>query len=158
MPGSSSCCASPGKAPDAVTERLRERGIFLGQPVHLALHCRTLLLRGTAPPAREGRVGDVVRGEDGGGQVTPGDLVLALRARLDPRQAAADRQLDRLIVAELEVQEGNILQATPVAAVEAIVADQVERAGDPAAAATGHDQQHPVGHPLAEQRKERRLR
>ena len=34
----------------------------------------------------------------------------------------------------------------PVAAVERVAADEVERAGDVAAVALGHDQQHPVGH------------
>ncbi len=80
--------------------------------------------------------------------------MLALGPRLDARQAQPDGVLDGLVVAELEVQEGHVLRAAPVPAVEAFAADQVEGAGDPLAVAAGQHQQHLVRHPLAEQREE----
>ena len=47
--------------------------------------------------------------------------MVALRARLDPRQAVLDGVVDRLVVAGLEMQEGMAFQAPPVAAVERVV-------------------------------------
>jgi inorganic pyrophosphatase len=74
-------------------------------------------------------------------------------------QLALDGEVDGLVVADLEMQEGVVLDAAPVAAVEGVGADEVDRAGDVAAAAAGHDQEDVVGHALADQREEcRRLR
>src|SRR5665647_1370705 len=50
-------------------------------------------------------VGDVMRGIGGLRQVAARDLVLALRAGLDRLQAALNCKIDRLIVADLEMQE-----------------------------------------------------
>ena len=47
-----------------------------------------------------------------------------------------------------------VLDGAPVAAVEAITADQVERSRDVAALPLSHDEQTPVPHDLAEQREE----
>ena len=47
-------------------------------------------------------------------------LVLALRAGLDHLQLALDGEVDRLVVADLEMQEGVVLDAAPVAAVERV--------------------------------------
>src|SRR5437899_722389 len=55
-------------------------------------------------PAQIG-VGDEVRGPGGLRQVAARQLVLALRAGFDDLQAALDREIDRLIVADLEMQE-----------------------------------------------------
>jgi len=49
-----------------------------------------------------------------------------------------DGVVDRLIVAGFEVQEGVAFQAAPVAAVERVVALEVERAADGTAVRLGH--------------------
>ena len=46
------------------------------------------------------------------------DLVLALGAGLDPPEAVADRVVDGLVVAGLEMQELEAAHAAPIAAVE----------------------------------------
>ena len=52
-------------------------------------------------------------------QVAARQLVLALRAGLDPREPVRDRVVDGLVVAELEMQERVVLDRAPVAAVTA---------------------------------------
>ena len=99
-------------------------------------------------------MGDVMRRLRRHRQVAARQLVLALRAGLDHLQPLGDREVDRLVVADLEMQEGVVLDAAPVAAVKRVRADEVDRAGDVAAVALGHDQQHVVGHALADQREE----
>src|ERR1043165_4453577 len=71
-------------------------------------------------------IGDVVRRVSRLRQVTAGDLVLALRAGLDPAQAALDGKVDRLIVADLEMQERVVLDGAPVAAEQGVRADTVD--------------------------------
>src|SRR6266849_8876868 len=50
-------------------------------------------------------VGDVMRGIGGLGEIPARDLVLALRARFDGFQAAPDRKIDGLVIADLEMQK-----------------------------------------------------
>ena len=92
-------------------------------------------------------------GAGGPGQVAALDLVLALRAGLDA-QAAFDREVDGAVVAELEMQEGRVDDGAPVAAVERLSPQQVERAGDRLAILLRHHQHHLVAEPLAQQRPE----
>ena len=61
-------------------------------------------------------VGDVVRGVGRLRQISARDLVLALRTRLDDFQAALNRKVDGLIVADLEMQERMMFDRAPVAA------------------------------------------
>ena len=63
-------------------------------------------------------------------QIAALDLVRALRTGLDALQSAGDRELDRLVIAALEMKEFVIAVAAPIAAVDRILAEQVERAGD----------------------------
>src|SRR5215210_2280517 len=56
------------------------------------------------------------------------ELVFALRAGLEELEAPLDRELDRLIVAKLEVQVALSKGGTPVAAVERPTLVEVERA------------------------------
>src|SRR5690606_5582931 len=70
------------------------------------------------------------------------------------RQLVGDRVLDGLVITDLEVKVRMVLDGAPVAAVEAITADQVERSRDIAASPLCHDEQTPVPHDLAEQREE----
>src|SRR5690606_22813403 len=58
---------------------------------------------------------------------------------------------DGLMVADLEMQERMILDATPVPAEKRIAADEIDRPRDIAAAALGRDQQDILGHALADQ-------
>ena len=53
------------------------------------------------------------------------------------------------------MQERHVLAASPIAAVERVRANQVERAGDRSSIPLGEDQQHLVRHLLPEQREER---
>src|SRR5260370_5707818 len=99
-------------------------------------------------------VGDVVRGIGGLRQIAACDLVLALGAGLDGLQAAPDRKIDGLIVADLEMQKRVMFDRAPVAAEQRIGADEIDGAGDPAAVAPGHHQQHVLGHALADARGE----
>ena len=62
-----------------------------------------------------------------------------------------DGELDRLIIADLEMQEGVLFEAAPVAAVQGVVADEIDCTGDVAAIALGHHQQDAVGQPLADE-------
>ena len=78
-------------------------------------------------------IGNPVSGICFHGQVTASQLVLALGAGFDARQSGGDSEVDRLIVANLEMQRGVMFYRSPVAAVEAIAADKVERARDIAA-------------------------
>ena len=80
-----------------------------------------------------GAVGDL-------GQVAAGDLVRALRAGLDAAEAALDGEFDGAVVAQLEMQEGVVLQTAPVAAEQRIAAHHVEGAGDGAPLARRQDQ------------------
>src|SRR5206468_7407724 len=79
-------------------------------------------------------------------QVAAAELVLALGAGLDAGEAARDREVDRLVVAGFEMQKGIIAAAPPVAAVERLRADQVERAADPLALARRHHQRYAIAH------------
>ncbi len=76
-----------------------------------------------------------MRGIGGLRQVAARDLVLALRAGLDRLQAARNRKIDRLVVADLEMQERVMFDRAPVAAEQGVGADEIDGAGDPASAA-----------------------
>src|SRR5690606_21543969 len=89
-----------------------------------------------------------------GGQVAACELVLALRACLDARNAARDGEVDRLIVAAFEMQEGVMLDRAPVAPVERVAADEIESAGDVAPAALRHDEKRALGHALIDEAEE----
>ena len=91
-------------------------------------------------------------------QVAARELVLALGASFDPPQAVRDRVVDRLIVADLEMQKRVMLDRAPVAAIERIGADEINRARDRAPGAARHHEEHAVGHCRADDRKNSRVR
>src|SRR5258707_2834040 len=66
------------------------------------------------PP--EAGIGDVVRRIGGAGQVAACELVLALGAGLDAGEPVGDRIFDRLVVADLEMQERMVLDRAPMPA------------------------------------------
>src|SRR5256885_9526735 len=57
------------------------------------------------------------------------NLVLALRAGLNASEAMVDRPFDRLVIAELEMEEWHFLDAAPVTAVKRGRADENQHAG-----------------------------
>ena len=73
-----------------------------------------------------------------------------LCTRFDPLQAAFDRDVDRLVVAELEVKQRHMPGAAPIAAVQGILAHEIERPGDRFAILERKDQHDPVSHPLSQ--------
>src|SRR5947209_3705027 len=64
--------------------------------------------------AAQAGIGDEVRGMGRLRQVAARDLVLALRAGLDGSESVLDREIDRLIIADLEMQERMMLDCAPV--------------------------------------------
>src|SRR6185295_17511487 len=88
------------------------------------------------------------------GQEAARVLVLALGATLEERDAPLDAELDRLVVARLEVQARDVLDRAPIAAVQRMRAVQVERGGDASPVALGDDQEHVARHALREQPEE----
>ena len=75
----------------------------LAQKLDVVRHRAAFRLQIVGDRAPQARVRDEVGAVGGDGDVAAGELVFALRARLDARQAARDRGVDRLVVAELEV-------------------------------------------------------
>ena len=130
-------------------------GAVAGELLAGRLHIGALALEIVGDRAAQARIGDVVRRIGGDRQVAARELVLALGAGLDAGELVRDRELDRLVVAELEMQERVVLDRAPVAAIQRVGADEVERAGNLSAGALGHDQQDVVAHALADQREER---
>src|SRR4029079_314997 len=124
------------------------------QPFDLRRHTLAFRLEELGNRAPKTTVGDEVRARGHHRLVAPGDFVLALRAGLNGCEAVLDSPLDRAVVAELEVKEGHLLRAAPIAAVERVRPDEVERTGDRMAAAAGEEQQDGIAHPLADQAEE----
>src|SRR5687768_2669062 len=58
------------------------------------------------------------------------ELVLSAGARLEEREAAANRVLDRVIEAHVEVQKAPLLARSPVAAIERTGSEQIESAAE----------------------------
>ena len=105
--------------------------------------------------AGESGVGKLMRRIGEGRPIATRQLVLALGAGLDPPQSARKRKIDRLIVADLEMQERPVLDRAPVAAVKRVIADEIDRAGDIAPAAARHHQEDAVGERRPDQVEER---
>ncbi len=84
---------------------LAERGSF-GEQVAHGLHLAPFLLQIIGHRPLQARMGEGMNGVGGARQIAAGELVFALCARLDPTQALGDREIDRLVVADLEMQEG----------------------------------------------------
>ena len=71
--------------------------------------------------------------------IAPAKLVLALGAGLDRRKLVIDRPFDRLVIAKLEVKVRDLADRAPIAAVERVWPDDVERAGNRPAVAVGEE-------------------
>ena len=84
------------------------------------LHIGALALEVVGDRAAQRRIGDVVRRIGRHRHVAARELVLALRAGLDPGELVLDREIDGLVIAQLEMQERVMLDRAPVAAVERV--------------------------------------
>ena len=84
-----------------------------------ALHRQGFLGKERLDRYLQPRIAHPMHAVDFGRQEPALELVMALRARLEARQASRDRALDQLVVAALEVQERRVVGAAPVASVEA---------------------------------------
>src|SRR6187551_1609964 len=82
-------------------------------------------------------------------EIAARQLVLPLRSSLDPHQSMRNRIVDRLIVTQLEMQKGVMLDCTPISAVEGVGADEMDRARNPSPGAARHNQQNAIAHFLA---------
>src|SRR5689334_4404489 len=82
----------------------------------------------------EARVLDVVRGERLRRDEAAHAFVLASGAGVEVLQAFADRLIDAVVVADVEVEEGEVDDRSPVATVERVALLHVEGARDDAAA------------------------
>ena len=94
-----------------LAERRQRRKLLAG-----GLHIGALAHQIVGDRPAQPRIGDVMRRIGGHRQVAAGELVLALRAGLDALELVLDREVDGLIVAELEMQERVVLDRAPVAA------------------------------------------
>src|SRR5215468_4025331 len=104
-------------------------GRVFGQRPDLALDGGTLAAEEILDRGGEARLADPMCAPGRRRQVAALDLVLALGAGLDPRQLVRDRVLDGLVVAGLEMQETEVAEAAPVAAVERVATPEIEGAG-----------------------------
>src|SRR6516164_5604876 len=95
----------------AHTARWRLR--FAISPIQGANSCGTASMWQVRRP-RQAAIRNVMRRVSCGRQIAARDLVLALRAGLDARYFMGDRIVDRLIIAELEVQEWMMLDRAPM--------------------------------------------
>jgi hypothetical protein len=87
-------------------------------------------------------------------QVATRKLVLALCAGFNTLEPVRNRIIDGLIVTELEVQERVVLGCPPVAAIERVSADEIDRSSDPSPGAACHHKENTVAHFLANDGKE----
>ena len=86
--------------------------------------------RKSATALAETGIGDPVRRHRLDRFVAAGEFVTALRTSFDPREAQFDRRIDRLIIAQLEMQKADVARAAPVPPVKRISTDEIERSCD----------------------------
>src|SRR4029453_10832639 len=118
----------------------------LAERRYLRSHRGALPLEEILHRAGEAGVADPVRAPGLHRQIAALDLVLALRPGLHALEAMGDGIVDRLVVAGLEMQEAEVAEAAPVAAIECRAAAQIERAGHRPAVLLRHHQHDLVGH------------
>src|SRR5262249_6555995 len=76
-------------------------------------------------------------------------LVLALGAGFDPLEFIRDRVFDRLVVAELEMEERMVLDRSPISAVKRLATDKIDSPGNPAPCAARRHKQDAIAHLVA---------
>ena len=97
----------------------------LGKGVALVGDLAPLCLQIVRDGAAEIRIGDVVRGVSRGRQIAERELVRALRTSLDALQPVAKREVDRLVIADLEVHACVLFDRAPIAPVERVGTPEV---------------------------------
>src|SRR5579872_3666794 len=97
-----------------------ERRQLLRELVHLRGNGRALALEEVRNRAREAAVAHPMGAVGGRGEITPLDLVGSLGARLDAREPVLDGEIERAVIADLEMQERVIADAAPVPAEERV--------------------------------------
>src|ERR1700730_15782548 len=100
----------------------------------------TLSLEIVLDRAGETLIAYVMRRKSRHRAIASGKLMLPLRASLDAGEAARNREFNRLIIADLEMQERMLLDRPPIAPIERVLANKIDGARDIAAIALGHDQ------------------
>src|ERR1700722_15835782 len=153
-----------GETPPAMRRKRRwSLGSILGslegrehllELVHLVRDRAALALEEILDRVGEAGVANPMRAVGRGGEITALNLVRALRPGLDAFQAARDREIDGAVIARLEMQEGKIADAAPIAAVKRVATHQVQGARDVAPVLLGHHQHHAFAHALAQQVEE----
>ena len=128
---------------------------MFGQHGHLRAHAGALLLQEMGDGCvAQSKMCDPVRAFHLHRQIATLNLMLALRSGLDPFQSMGDGEIDRLVIAGLEMQEFEIRAAAPVAAIERVGAQQVQCARHPLAVPPRQDQDDAVGHGSADAMEE----
>ena len=95
--------------------RMSKRRMF-AQHGHLGLHRGAFLFQEMGDCVAQAGMGDPVGALHPHRQIAALDLMLALRPGFDPFQPVGDGEIDRLVIAGLEMQEFEIGAAAPVAA------------------------------------------
>ncbi len=85
------------------------------------------------------------------GQVAACQLVLALRSSFHAIKPVGDRIFDGLVVASLEMQKRMVFQAPPIASIQGITANKVERSGNGLSGPLTQDKQYTLCHALSDQ-------
>src|SRR5689334_7762184 len=80
--------------------------------------------------AAEARIGDPVRAVSRGRQIAALQFVRPLRAGLDPLQPVLTSEFDRAVISAFEMQKAVFAVRAPVAAVNRVASQYVERGGD----------------------------
>src|SRR4051812_39391091 len=125
---------APVRSPVRSTMRSRSLAFFL----HVTLDRATLAAEVLLDDRAEAEIFDVVRRMREGGEEAAHPFVLAARARVERVEPLADRVVDAVVVADVEVQEGEVDGRSPVAAVEHARLLHVEGARDDLAVLLRH--------------------
>src|SRR5665213_1675694 len=99
--------------------------------------------------AAQSGMGDVVGGIGWHRHVAAQKFVFALRAGFDLGELVRNRELDRLIITGLEMEEWDVFVAAPIAPEQHAAARKVERTGDMLLAASRQDEDDLFAHALA---------
>ena len=102
-----------------------------------ALHMGAFMVEIVRHAAPQGRIGYPMGRIRSGGGIAACQFMLALGAGLDPFQPARNRKINRLMVADLEMQEGVVFNRPPIAPVKGIRADEIDGSGNRAARTIG---------------------
>lgn len=70
-------------------------------------------------------MGEPMGGMGDDGLITAGELVLTLSARFDPGKTPLQCSFNRLIIAQLEMEEGLVDKRPPIPTIECLTADKV---------------------------------